>query len=76
VQKFGEWPLPQSDNNEQLEQATLIVLRARELVARQREIIAELKAKGLDTTAAEFRLRYLEQLLMMFENELAKIPKP
>jgi hypothetical protein len=68
--------LPQSDNNEQLEHATLIVLRARELVARQREIIAELKAKGLDTNAAELRLRYLEQVLMMFENELTKIPKP
>ena len=68
--------MPQSDNNDRLEQATLYVVRARELVARQREIIADQKAKGLDTNAAELRLQYLEQLLTIFENELAKIQKP
>jgi hypothetical protein len=67
--------LPQSDNNDRLEQATLMVLRARELVARQHEIIVELKAKELDANGAELRLRYLERVLMIFENELAKIPK-
>jgi hypothetical protein len=63
------------DDNTRLEQATLIVSRARELVARQREIIAELKTMGLDTKSAEDYLLYLERSLRILENELMKIPK-
>jgi hypothetical protein len=63
------------DDNTRLEQATLIVSRAREQVARQREIIAELKTMGLDTKSAEDYLLYLERSLMILENELMKIPK-
>jgi len=63
------------DDNTRLEQATLIVSRAREQVARQRDIIAELKTMGLDTTSAEDYLLYLERSLMILENELMKIPK-
>jgi hypothetical protein len=63
------------DDNTRLEQATLIVSRAREQVARQRDIIAELKTMGLDTKSAEDYLLYLERSLMILENELMKIPK-
>ena len=49
VQKFGERPLPQSDNNNCFEQATLNVFRAREMVARQREVVAQLREQGFDT---------------------------
>ena len=66
---------PESDDNTRLEQATLIVSRARELVARQREIIAELQAMGLDTKSPEDHLLYLERSLTILENELMKIPK-
>ena len=46
--------LPESeDDNAPLEQVTFIVSRSREHVARQREIIAELKTMGLDTKSAE-----------------------
>ena len=63
------------DDNTRLEQATLIVSRAREQVARQRDIIAELKTMGLDTKSAEDYLLYLERSLRILENELMKIPK-
>jgi hypothetical protein len=63
------------DDNTRLEQATLIVSRAHELVARQREIIVEFKTIGLDTKSAEDYLLYLERSLRILENELMKIPK-
>ena len=63
------------DDNTRLEQATLIVSRAREQVARQREIIAELKTMGLDTRSAADYLLFLERSLAIFENELMKIKR-
>jgi hypothetical protein len=65
------------DNNARLEQAILNVslVRARQHVARQREIIAELKAMGLDTKSSEDHLLYLERTLRILESELMKIPK-
>jgi hypothetical protein len=51
------------------------VSRARELVARQRETIAELKTLGLDKKSAEDYLLYLERTQRILENELMKIPK-
>jgi hypothetical protein len=75
--EFGErpWGPESEDDNTRLEQATLIVSRAREQVARQRDIIAELKTMGLDTKSAEDYLLYLERSLRTLENELMKIPK-
>ena len=68
--------LPESeDDNAPLEQVTFIVSRSREHVARQREIIAELRTTGLDTKSAEDYLLYLERSLRILENELMKIPK-
>jgi hypothetical protein len=67
--------LESDDDNARLEQATLIVSRAREQVARQLEIIAELKIMGLDIKSAEDYLLYLERSLRILENELMKIPK-
>jgi hypothetical protein len=55
--------MPQSDHGDDFEQAQINVRRAREMVERQREIVADQKAKGLDPTAAELRLQYFEQLL-------------
>ena len=67
---------PESDDdNTRLEQATLNVYRSRQQVARQREIIAELKTMGLDTKSAEDYLLYLERSLVIFENELMKIKR-
>jgi hypothetical protein len=65
------------DNNARLEQAILNVslARARQHVARQREITAELKEMGLDTKSSENHLLYLERTLRILENELMKIPK-
>jgi hypothetical protein len=70
------WP-ESEDDNARLEQAILNVsrARAREHVARQREVIAELKAMGLDTRSSEDHLLYLERTLTILENELMKIPK-
>ena len=65
----------EEDDNARLEQATLNVSRAREHVARQREVIAELKAMGLDTKSSEDHLLYLERTLRILENELMKIRK-
>ena len=66
--------LPESeDDNAPLEQATFNVSRSREHVARQREIIAELKTMGLETKSAEDYLLYLERSLRILENELMKI---
>jgi hypothetical protein len=67
---------PESDDdNTRLEQATLNVYRSRQQVARQREIIAELKTIGLDTKSAEDYLLYLERSLAIFESELMKIKR-
>jgi hypothetical protein len=67
---------PESDDdNTRLEQATLNVSRSREQVARQREIIVELKTMGLDTKSAEDYLLYLERSLAIFESELMKIKR-
>jgi hypothetical protein len=65
------------DNNARLEQAILNVslARARQHVARQREIITELKAMGLDTKSSEDHLLYLVRTLRILESELMKIPK-
>ena len=65
------------DDNAGLEKAILNVsrARAREHVARQREVIAELKAMGLDTKSSEDHLLYLERTLRILENELMKIRK-
>jgi hypothetical protein len=51
------WP-ESEDDNARLEQAILNVsrARAREHVARQREVIAELKAMGLDIKSSEDHL--------------------
>ena len=70
------WP-ESEDDNARLEQAILNVSRARtrEHVARQREVIAELRAMGLDTKSSEDHLLYLERTLTILENELMKIPK-
>jgi hypothetical protein len=65
--------LPQSDNNG-FDQAELHVLRARESVARQREIVARLKAQGFDTAAGEDRLKYLERTLAIFEAKSLNVP--
>jgi hypothetical protein len=67
--------VPPSDNGDLFEQAQTNVRRAGEPVARQREIIAGLKAKGIDIKAAEERLLYLERSLALFAHELAKLPK-
>jgi hypothetical protein len=67
---------PESDDDDTpLEQATLNVSHAREQVARQREIIAELKTMGLDTRSAADYLLFLERSLAIFENELMKIKR-
>jgi hypothetical protein len=67
---------PESDDDDtSLEQATLNVSRAHEQVARQREIIAELKTMGLDTRSAEDYLLFLERSLAIFENELMKVKR-
>lgn len=48
----------------------------RGLIERQRNLIAENKARGLPTGAAENLLAALERSQAMFEEELATIGKP
>jgi len=57
------------------EQAYRHVMDGRKIVARQREIIARLKAGGADVSDAEDLLDQFERTLAIFESDLAAIQK-
>lgn len=56
-----------------LEMATRHVGLGREIVQRQRRLVADLRARGIGTTNAESLLAMFERLLAMMEGELASI---
>jgi hypothetical protein len=49
------------------------VIRGRRIVARQRQLIAEVRARGGDCTQAEDLLSQFERSLAIFEDDLASI---
>jgi hypothetical protein len=49
--------------------------RGREIVARQRRIMAEIRARGGDSELAEQLLSQFERSLVLFEDDLAEIMK-
>jgi hypothetical protein len=49
------------------------VKRGREIVARQRELIAQLRAHRCDTAFAEDLLQCFERSLAIFEDDLARL---
>jgi hypothetical protein len=49
------------------------VIKARGIVARQRQLIAEIRARGGDSEKAEDLLSTFERSLAIFEDDLAKI---
>jgi hypothetical protein len=52
------------------------VTKARRIVARQRELIAEIKDRGGDFEEAEELLSAFRRSLAHFEDDLARIAKP
>ena len=56
-------------------QAQRHVRRGREIVSRQRELIAEIRAGQRDASSAEDLLRRFENSLAIFESDLADIER-
>jgi len=56
-------------------QAQRHVRRGREIVSRQRELIAEIRAGHRDTSSAEDLLQRFENSLAIFESDLADIER-
>jgi hypothetical protein len=67
--------LSKSENLNRILSATRHVDRGHEIVARQRRIIARLRAQSFDTAAAEELLTRIEGSLAMSEEELAALVK-
>jgi hypothetical protein len=62
-----------SSNSERIQLAEHHVRRGREIVARQRELIAGLRAHSLDIVDAEDLLKVFEKSLVIFEEDLATL---